>query len=152
MWWRYVVKQTIIGLTLTGVFFPILWWALSIQAPGISSSNSLNNSVQCIYQTHHLRFLQNHLHHRHLKVLRQSLLAFHTVLNWHTFWLDEKTLFWRLPKWVFTFSHSVRDSSSLSILIYLSESWLSTVSFIRIKFDCSCEPVPFMSDMILTWS
>ena len=42
MRWRLVVKWTIIGITLSGVFIPILC-AMSIQGSGISTFKSLNN-------------------------------------------------------------------------------------------------------------
>ena len=132
--WRIVVKWTIIGITLSGVFFPILC-VLSTPGSGISTFKWLNNSL-------HLSNTSSEVSEPSLlrsKILRQSLFPHycklsHFLTRWEGTALETSN----------EFSHSMRDSSSLSIIPF----WELTVSVsYRIKLDW-CWTSVFMSDML----
>ena len=119
---RHVMKITIIGLTLPGVFFPILC-ALLIQASGISSSKLLNNSL-------HLSNTSSEVLESSpstSKILRQSLLRYCSKSS-HFLTRREDTVLETSNE----FSHSARDSSNLSIL---SIRELTVSARLRIKFN-----------------
>ena len=92
---------------------------------------SICQTIQCICQTNHLKF-QNHLH-RHLRSLEKA--SFHTILNCHTFWPDEKTLFWRLP-----ISFHIQWETLPVYLFFLSGSWLFLLALQ--PNSIALEPVP----------
>ena len=134
MQWYHVVKWTIIGLTLPGVFFSILC-ALSIQASEISSSKLWNNSLHLSNASSKVSEsspLTN-------KILRQGLLLYCSKSS-HFLIRREDTILETSDE----FSHSIKDSYRSSILSFWELA--ISVSF-RIKFDCSWTSA-FMSDVV----